>query len=102
MLFYPVAVKKYNSLPSEWLHHVSFLRIDRPKSHLQLTVALILSNSERLLVVLLYLTQKVNGHKLKARLVSSNKFFVGDAVLLIERMERTGRIKSISFDEYQK
>jgi hypothetical protein len=44
----------------------------------------------------------VNGHKLKATLVSSNKFFVGDAVLIIERMERTARIKSVGFDEYQK
>jgi hypothetical protein len=40
----------------------------------------------------------VNGHKLKATLVSSNKFFVGDAVLIIERMERTARIKSVEFD----
>ena len=44
----------------------------------------------------------VNGHKLKARLVSTNKFFVGDAVLVIERMERTAKIKSVGFDEYQK
>jgi hypothetical protein len=36
----------------------------------------------------------VNGYKLKARLVSTNKFFVGDAVLVIERMERTTKIKS--------
>ena len=35
----------------------------------------------------------VNGHKLKARLVSSNNFFVGDAVLVIERMELTARIR---------
>ena len=44
----------------------------------------------------------VNGHKLKARLVSSNKFFVGNAVLVIERMERTAKIISVSFDEYQR
>jgi hypothetical protein len=44
----------------------------------------------------------VNGYKLKARLVSSNKFFVGDAILTIERMERTGKIRSVDFDEYQK
>ena len=44
----------------------------------------------------------VNGHKLKARLVSTNKFFVGDAVLVIERMERIGKIRSVGFDEYQK
>jgi hypothetical protein len=44
----------------------------------------------------------VNGHKLKATLVSTNKFFVGDAVLIIERMERTGKIRSIDFDECQK
>jgi hypothetical protein len=41
----------------------------------------------------------VNGHKLKARLVSTSKFFVGDAVLVIERMERTGKIRSVDFDE---
>jgi hypothetical protein len=34
----------------------------------------------------------VNGYKLKARLVSTNKFFVDDAALLIERMERTAMI----------
>jgi len=44
----------------------------------------------------------VNGYKLKASLVSTNKFFVGDAVLVIERMERTAKIKSVGFDEYQK
>ena len=43
----------------------------------------------------------VNGHKLKARLVSSNKFFVGYAVLIIERMERISQIISVGFDEYQ-
>ena len=41
----------------------------------------------------------VNGHKLKAGLVSTNKFFVGDAVLVIERMERIGKIRSVDFDE---
>ena len=44
----------------------------------------------------------VNGHKLKARLVSTNKYFVSDAVFVIERMERTTKIKSVGFDEYQK
>ena len=44
----------------------------------------------------------VNGHKLKARLVSTNKFFVGDTVLVIERMERTAKIKSVGFNENQK
>ena len=44
----------------------------------------------------------VNGHKLKARLVSTNKFFVGDAVFVIERMERIAKIISVGFDEYQK
>ena len=46
--------------------------------------------------------KSVNGHKLKARLVSSNKFFVGDTVLVIERMERTAKIKSVGFNENQK
>jgi hypothetical protein len=44
----------------------------------------------------------VNGYKFKARLDSSNKFFVCDAVLTNERMERTAEILSIGFDEYQK
>ena len=44
----------------------------------------------------------VNGHKLKARLVSTNKFFVGDAVLIIEGMQRISKIISVGFDEYQK
>jgi hypothetical protein len=44
----------------------------------------------------------VNRYKLKARLVSTNKFFVGDAVLIIGRMERTAKIKSVGFDGYQK
>jgi hypothetical protein len=43
----------------------------------------------------------VNAHKHKAKLVSTNKFFVGDAVLIIERMERISQIISVGFDEYQ-
>ena len=42
----------------------------------------------------------VGGTELKARLVSCNKFFVGDAVLIIERMVRTGKIRTVGFDKY--
>jgi hypothetical protein len=42
----------------------------------------------------------VRGQELKARLVSSNKFFVCDAVLIIERMVRTGKICNVAFDTY--
>jgi hypothetical protein len=44
----------------------------------------------------------VNGYKLKARLASSNKFFVCDAVLTNERMKLTAEIISVGFDEHQK
>jgi hypothetical protein len=44
----------------------------------------------------------VNGYKLKASSASFNKFFVCDAVLTNERMERTAKIISVGFDEYQK
>jgi hypothetical protein len=44
----------------------------------------------------------VSGQELKSRLVSSNKFFVGDAVLIIERMIRTGKLCIIGFDTYQR
>jgi hypothetical protein len=44
----------------------------------------------------------VRGEELKARLVSSNKFFVGDAVLIIERMIRTEKICNVSFDTYRR
>jgi len=40
----------------------------------------------------------INGHKLKARFVSTNKYFVSDAVLVIERMERNAKIKSVGFN----
>jgi hypothetical protein len=44
----------------------------------------------------------VNGRELKARLVSSNKFFVGDAVLITERMVSTGQLCLIGYDTYQR
>jgi hypothetical protein len=46
--------------------------------------------------------ETVKGQELKARLVSTNKFFVGDAVLIIQRMERTGQIEKVGFDTYRK
>jgi MoxR-like ATPase len=44
----------------------------------------------------------VSGQELKARLISSNKFFVGDAVLIIERMVRTGKLAGVAFDTYRR
>lgn len=44
----------------------------------------------------------VSGQELKARLISSNKFYVGDAVLITERMVRTGQLCIIRFDTYQR
>ena len=47
-------------------------------------------------------TRTVNGKELKARLVSSNKFFVGDAILIIERMVHTGKLCNVAFDTYRR
>jgi hypothetical protein len=44
----------------------------------------------------------VRGGELKARLVSSNKFYVGDAVVITERMIRTGKICNVVFDTYRR
>ena len=44
----------------------------------------------------------VRGGELKARLVSSNKFFVGDTVLITDRMVRTGKICNVGFDTYRR
>jgi MoxR-like ATPase len=44
----------------------------------------------------------VSGQELKARLISSNKFFVSDAVLITERMISTGQLRILKFDTYQR
>lgn len=44
----------------------------------------------------------VRGRKLKASLVSSNKFFVGDAVLIVEFMLKTGQIVEVDYNTYRK
>ena len=41
----------------------------------------------------------VNYGKLQERLISTGKFYAGDAVLTIERMERTGKIEQT--EQYQ-
>jgi DNA replicative helicase MCM subunit Mcm2 (Cdc46/Mcm family) len=44
----------------------------------------------------------VNGSELKADLVSSNRFFVGDATQIVEFMVNTGQIEQITYDVYRR
>jgi hypothetical protein len=44
----------------------------------------------------------VNGKELKANLVSSNKFFIGDAVQIIGDMVRAKEIEEVDFDLYKR
>jgi hypothetical protein len=44
----------------------------------------------------------VSGTELKKRLVSSNKFSVADAVLIIEEMVEAGKLEKVSFDTYRR
>ena len=44
----------------------------------------------------------VSGEELKKRLVSSNKFFAGDAFQIIEDMVKEGKIEKVAFDTYRR
>jgi hypothetical protein len=44
----------------------------------------------------------VSGQKLKEELISSNKFFVGDAVEILREMVKVGYIEEIEYDSYRR
>ena len=44
----------------------------------------------------------VSGQKLKEELISSNKFFVGDAVQILREMVRVGYLEQLEFDTYSR
>ena len=44
----------------------------------------------------------VSGQELKMELVSSGRFFIGDAVQIIDDMVKAGRLDRISFDTYRR
>jgi hypothetical protein len=44
----------------------------------------------------------VDYENLRSRLISTGKFFAGDAVLMIEHMERTGQIEETGFHLYRR
>jgi hypothetical protein len=44
----------------------------------------------------------VSGQELKLELVSSGKFFIGDAVQIIEDMVKAGKLEEVSFDTYRR
>ena len=44
----------------------------------------------------------ISGTELKNRLVSSNKFFIGDALSIIEEMVKLRKLEKVSFDTYRR
>jgi hypothetical protein len=60
------------------------------------------SNVDNISITMQIDKNTISGTELKKRLVSSNKFSVGDAVLIIEEMVKAGRLEKVSFDTYRR
>jgi hypothetical protein len=60
------------------------------------------SNVDNISITMQIDKNTISGTELKKRLVSSNKFFAGDAVSIIEEMVKAGRLEKVSFDTYRR